>query len=79
MLHVNVKYKEFIVISDQFVEVILILTQSHNTTITGYRLLSTLICSMSDQDWISVLLVSSTPSLSSGAVWTRGGKLLSSA
>ena len=58
----NVKYKEFIANSDQFAEVIL--TQSHNMTTTGYRLLSTLICIMSHQDWISVSLVSSAPSLS---------------
>ena len=77
MSHVNVKYKEFIANSDQFAEVIL--TQSHNMTTTGYRLLSTLICIMSHQDWISVSLVSSAPSLSSGEVCTRGGKLLSSA
>ena len=38
---VLIESKSLVVISNQFVEVIL--TQSHNTTTTGYRLLSTLI------------------------------------
>ena len=64
---------EFIVNGHEFVEVI-----PHNlvnTTRTSYRLLSTLICIMSDQDWICSL-ASSTPSCYClRARCTGGGKL----